>query len=373
MLSVNPADVEGLVRAKFLVKEYFALPDGELEFQIAYDQDTKRRFADFQPEAAAKGYRPELVGSKDECVLMLRKVEQKPLGKSRVTVLMALLTIASLGVFAYFQLPVDEQLLPSVSWYFVFFGFVGTVAVLLGAHELGQRLAARKGLAGHSNTYLIPGVPFITSFLPSLGFVNTQREPAVNKDALFDVVLAGPLAILVLAIVVYIVGEVTAVPSAVPFHTIPSANSTILINPSAVQIGIGSLLGPLVRSVPTGYVQVSPIADGAALGFVFVFICLLPMAIFDGGLLASLAWGEKAARGTTYLSVLLLLIIDMNVAPYWAVAIVALLLAGRPARLKLLDEVSGLSTSRQWVFVGTLVLACLCLPIPHSLATLPLP
>ena len=372
-MSASPPDVEGLVRARFSVKEYFALPDGELEFQIAYDQNTKRRFSDFQTEAAAKGYRPELAGSKDDCVLVLRKAEQTPSRQSRVTVLMALLTLASLGVFAYFQLPVDEQLLPSVSAGYVFFGFAGTVAVLLGAHEMGQRLAARNGRAGHSNSYLIPGVPFITSFLPSLGFVNTQREPAVNKDALFDVVIAGPLAILVLAIVLYILGEVTAVPSTVPLNTIPLANSTILINPSAIQMGIGLLLGPLVRSVPAGYVQISPIADGAAFGFVLVFICLLPMAIFDGGLLANVAWGEKAARGTTYLSVLVLLIIDMNVAPYWAVAIVALLLAGRPARLKLRDEVSRLSSSRRWVFVGTLVLAFLCLPIPHSLATLPLP
>jgi hypothetical protein len=108
-------------------------------------------------------------------------------------------------------------------------------------------------------------------------------------------------------------------------------------------------------------------------GFILAFIGLLPMTIYDGGLLSCIAWGERAARVTTYLSVLLLLLIDMNYATYWAVAIVALLLAGRPVRLKLLDEVSALSSSRRWVFIGSLVLAFLCLPVPHSLATFPLP
>lgn len=372
-MSSFPSDVEAIVRSTFSVKEYFALPDGELEFQIVYDGGTKQKFQGLVKQMEAAGYRPELTGSKEECVLMLRKAETAPRRESRVTVLLALLTIASLGVFAYFQQPVDTELLPSLPGYVVFFGFAGAVAVLLGIHELAQMWVARRGPAGHSNSYLLPGIPFLTSFLPSLGFVNTQREPAVNRDGLFDVVIAGPLAIFIVAVALYIIGELAAMPSSVPLDKIPLANSTILINPSAVQVGITTLFGGAIRAVPAGYVQVSPIADGAAFGFVLVFICLLPMALYDGGLLASVAWGEKAARGTTYLSVLVLLVIDMNYAPYWAVAIVALLLAGRPIRLKLLDEVSGLSTSRQWAFIGSLVLAILCLPVPHSIATFPLP
>jgi hypothetical protein len=372
-LSSPQSDVEQLVRSRFIVKEYFALPDGEFEFQVAYDDDTKQKFAQLQPEADAKGYRPELTGTQEECVLMLRKAGAPPAARSRVPVLLALLTLASLAVFALLQVSVDEQLSPSISKFLVFFGFSATVGVILGAHELGQRLAARRGQAGHSSSYLIPGIPFLTPFLPSLGFVNAQREPAVNRDRLFDVVIAGPLAILVIAILLYLVGVLTATQSTVPFQATNLANSTVSINPSAVQAGIDSLLGPLIPSIPAGYVQVSPIADGAAFGFVLVFIGLLPMAVFDGGLLTCTALGERAAKVTTYLSVLVLLLIDMNYATYWAVAIIALLLAGRPVKLKLLDEVSGLSASRKWAFVGSIVLAFLCLPAPHSLATFPLP
>ena len=372
-MSSQAADVEQFVRSKFSVKEYYALPDGELEFQIAYDNDTKQRFVQLEREVGPKGYRPELTGTRDECVLFVKKAAPQARLPSRISVLMALLTVASLGVFAYLQTSVDNQLIPDFPAYFLFFGFGGTVGLLLGVHELGQRFAARKGQAGHSTSYVIPGVPLLTPFLPSLGFVNTQREPAVNRDRLFDVVIAGPLAIFVSAVILYIVGVLSSVPSTVAFQQTQLVNSTVSINSNAVQVGLDFLLGPLVHSAPAGFVSVSPIADGASFGFILVFIGLLPMALFDGGLLVSAAWGERAARAATYLSVLLLLVLDMNYATYWAVAIVALLLAGRPVRLRLQDEVSRLSTSRQWVFIGALVLAFLCLPVPHSLATIPLP
>jgi len=372
-LSAQPSDIEQLVRSKFSVKQFFVLPEGELEFQIAYASDTKTKFAQLDLEIGAKGYRPELTGTREECVLLVKKAAPPSGGRTRISVLVALLTVTSLQVFSFLQASVDVQLVPGFSTYLLFFGFDATVGVLLVVHELGQRFAARKGQAGHSTSYVVPGVPILTPFLPSLGFVNTQREPAINKDRLFDVVIAGPLAIFIFAVLLYIIGVLSSVQSTVAFQNTQLVNSTVSINPNAVQTGLNYILGPMVHSAPSGYVLVSPIADGASFGFILVFIGLLPMALFDGGLLASAAWGDRAARAATYVSVLLLLVLDMNYATYWAVAIVALLLAGRPVRLKLQDEVSGLSVSRQWIFVGSLVLAFLCLPVPHSIATFPLP
>ena len=372
-MSAPPPNIEQFVRSKFSVKEFFVLPEGELEFQIGYSPDTRANFVRLDRELGAMGYRPELTGTKEQCVLLVKKAAPPLGGRSRISVLMALLTVASLQVFSFLQASVDIQLIPGFPTYLLFFGFDATVGVLLVIHELGQRLAARRGQAGRSNSYVIPGVPILTPFLPSLGFINTQREPAVNRDRLFDVVIAGPLAIFVLAVLLYVIGVLSSVPSTVAFDKTQLVNSTVSINPNAVQAGLNYLLGPLAPSAPAGFVQVSPVADGASFGFILVFIGLLPMALYDGGLLASAAWGDRAARAATYLSVLLLLVLDMNYATYWAVAIVALLLAGRPVRLRLQDEVSSLSTSRQWIFIGSLVLAFLCLPVPHSIATFPLP
>ena len=371
-MSESVPDLEQKVRSKFAVKQYFTLPEGALEFQVAYDEGTKLKFADLESELASLGYRSELTGSKDECVLVLRKSESARPKDSRVPVLFALLTMTSLVFFALIQRLGYEQEVPSLSGTFVFISFVAGVAAIIGVHELAQRMVARNRRAGHAGSYLIPGVPLLPPFLPSLGFVSSQRTPSLNKDALFDTVIAGPLAMVALAILLAAIGDLTSVQSPALYQWVHSSNSTYVSNPSAIEAGLGALLGPWLPPSPPGTILASPIADAGSVGFILAFFGLLPMAMYDGGFLATVAWGERAARATTYLSVLLLLMVDTGFAIYWAVAIVALLLAGRPSRLKLLDEVSGLSRSRQWVFVGVLVLAFLCFPIPHSIATIPL-
>lgn len=370
-MSGGVTDLEKVVRSRFTVKELFALPDGEFEFQVVYDGSTKAAFAELEAEVRRSGFRPELSGSKEEAVLVLRKADAPPQKGSRIPVIFALLTLASLVVFALFQEMDYQQLAPSLSGYFVFFSFVGGIAALLGVHELGQRLAVRRRMAGHAASYALPGVPILPPFLPSLGFVSSQKTPAVNRDALFDVVIAGPLAVLILATVLSAIGDLTAIQSQVAYQWVHSSNSTYIPNPSAVEFALSYILGPFMPNAPAGSLLVSPVADSGAVGLILVFIGLLPMAIFDGGLLVTVGWGDRAARAGTYLSVLLLLVIDINYAFYWAVAVVALLLVGRPAKLKLLDEVSGLSRSRRWILVGTIVIAFLCLPIPHTFATLP--
>ncbi|HUH82555.1 MAG TPA: hypothetical protein VLX33_01600 [Nitrososphaerales archaeon] len=372
-MSAAPVELEAMVRSRFTVKEFFSLPEGELEFQIAYDEMTKPKFADLEAESRPLGYRPELTGTKVECVLQLKKEEPVPPRNSRVPVLFALLTTASLVVFALIERIGYEQEAPSLPGYYVFFAFIVGVAALLGVHEFSQRMVGLKRRAGHAGSFAIPGVPLLPPFLPSLGFVASQKTPALNRDALFDTIVIGPLAMLLVAVAMSAAGDLTAVSSPVLYQWVHSSNSTYVSNPSAIESSLAAVLGPFLPKAAPGALLASPIADAASVGFILVFICLLPMAIFDGGYLVTVAWGARASRATTYLSVLFLLMLDVDFAIYWAVAIVALILAGRPAKLKLLDEVSPLSARRQWILAGTLVLAFLALPVPHTIATFPLP
>ena len=366
-------ELEALVRSRFAVKELFSLPDGELEFQVDYEEGTKTKFAGLEADVRSRGYRPELTGTKDECILQLRKEEHAPQKSSRVPVLFALFTLASLVVFALIERIGYEQEAPSLSGYFVFFTFALGVAVLLGVHELAQRMVSQRRRGGQAGSFAVPGVPLLPPFLPSLGFVASQKTAALNRDALFDTVVAGPLAMLVVAIVMSAVGNLTSVPSPVLYQWVHSSNSTYVTNPSAIEASLAAALGPFLPKVGAGALLASPVADAASVGFILIFICLLPMAIFDGGYLITIAWGGRAARAGTYLSVLFLLMVDVDFAIYWAIAIVALLLAGRPAKVRLLDEVSPLSAARRWIYVATLVVAFLALPVPHSIATFPLP
>jgi hypothetical protein len=150
-----------------------------------------------------------------------------------------------------------------------------------------------------------------------------------------------------------------------------NGNASRLTNENVIQSGLDVLLGPALPKAVAGALPVSPLADASTVGFIVVFIDLLPMAYYDGGFLSALAWRPVLARAGSYLSVLVLMVFDTPI--YWGLAVLVLLLAGRPFKLNLLDEVSELSRTRKWVYTGAIVLALLCLPVPHNLGTLPLP
>ena len=245
---------------------------------------------------------------------------------------------------------------------------------MMAMHELAQRFSARKRGGGRATSYLLPGIPQITSFLPSVGFAAAQREPAVNRDSLFDTVVVGPMAILLLALIFFGVGDLTRIQSTTTLDAARAhlANSTLTItsiNPNFLQIAVDTALTPWLPKVAANYVPISPLLDGSTVGFLLAFVGLLPISSYDGGYLSSVALGARAARAANYLTVLAFFALDTP--NYWALGLVAFFLAGRPFQVKVYDDVSALSGSRRWVLVGTLVLAILCLPIPKNLAYFP--
>jgi hypothetical protein len=363
------SDIDSLVKSKFAVKDSYQLPDGELEFKVEYRPDSKSNFEQLFTGLAGSGLVPWLSGTRNECVLTLRKAAVSP-GRSRIPVLVALFTLGSILVFSLLERQLFALFAPGVSGYQVPVQFASTVILILGAHELGHRFASRRGGSSAPRTYLVPGIPGVTSFLPSLGPVSSQSGPELNRDRLFDVMSMGPLLALAVTTLLYAIGDVTSVASGVQVGTGQFANSTITINSNLLQMGVDFGLGPLVPAVPLGHFLLSPIIDGATIGFVLTFVAFLPMAHYDGGYLSSLAWGSRASRVATYLSVLLLIVLDTP--NYWALGIFVLLIAGRPLQLQLLDEVSGLAARKKWLYVAMLILAALCLPLPQNVATLPL-
>jgi flagellar biosynthesis protein FliQ len=370
-LSAPPLDIEQTVSQLFTVRQSFNLPDGEKEFQVVYDAETKSKFVELKRRVSSFGFRPELSGTSEECVLTIKRPDQQKRNLPRLPAMVALFTVAALVVSSLLQQQVYQTLVPSWPYYVTFLAFGMTVAVILGAHEVGQRMVGRARDAGHANSYLIPGLPFVPPFLPSLGFASSQSEAAVNKDSLFDTVIAGPLVMLALAVILFVVGNVTAVQSSVAFASTNLNNTTVSINPNIIEFALGGALAPFAPHIAAGFVAVSPLEDGSIVGFILVFLALLPMISYDGGFLATIALGSRAARVASYLSILALLVLDTWT--YWAIAIVALLLVGRPIQLKILDDVSPLSGSRRWILVGAIILAFLCLPIPGNIATFPLP
>jgi Zn-dependent protease len=103
---------------------------------------------------------------------------------------------------------IDLQLLlihlPQVIW--MALAFTASLLGILLAHEFGHYLVSRFHKTAASLPYFIP---FPLSPLGTMGAVIVQKEAHRNKRILFDIGIAGPLAGLVVAIPVLLLGIIT--------------------------------------------------------------------------------------------------------------------------------------------------------------------
>jgi hypothetical protein len=372
-LTVQPIDLDASVRSKFMVKDSFQLTDGEMEFSVVYRSDSKEKFVELCRELGASGFTPRLVGSEDEALLFIRKAQTVGKRRSRIPLILTLLALGSVVVFGLFMGVTYQQYAPSMPVGSVILLYGCAVIAVVAAHEFGHVYISHKKGEAPPDPCLLPGIPGVTAALPTLGIISRQRGPAVNRDRFFDVILAGPLLGLAFALAVYVLGALVSVQSAVPLQGCQNANGTATLCPSIIQLGLGVVVGPLLPHVAPGYSALSPLSDGATVGLILTFVGLLPIASFDGGYLSSLAWGPGASRTASYLSVILLFSVDLTtyggVPPYWALAFVVLLFMSlsRDSEPQLLDEISRISETRKWLYLGALALALLCMPLPQTI------
>ena len=87
---------------------------------------------------------------------------------------------------------------------------VYTLALLgiLGTHELGHIIAAKMHRLKTSWPYFIPGLPVIG--IPTFGAFIQSKGLTINRRILFDVAIAGPIAGLVITMIVSLYGAYTA-------------------------------------------------------------------------------------------------------------------------------------------------------------------
>jgi membrane-associated protease RseP (regulator of RpoE activity) len=105
----------------------------------------------------------------------------------------------------------------------------------------------------------------------------------------------------------------------------------------------------------------SPIMFAAWLGFLITFLNLLPAWQLDGGHMSRVILGQKWHKIATYASMGVLVLLN-----YWMMAIFILILSSRSKDARPLDDISPLSKNRKIVYIGVIILAILCAPIPSS-------
>jgi membrane-associated protease RseP (regulator of RpoE activity) len=174
--------------------------------------------------------------------------------------------------------------------------FAATLMTILLAHELGHYVVGRVRGVEVSLPYFIPMPPQIT--FGTLGAVIRMKREISDRNALFDVGAAGPVAGLVVAIPLLVLGL--------------QRSALIQIQPDGNIEGNSILYAVLKYAVfgrwlPDARVDVDlhPVAQAAWIGLLITMINLMPIGQLDGGHIARAVLGQAHERWSRRLHVLL--------------------------------------------------------------------
>ena len=355
-------NIISLVNSIFNVGE-FTKTEFTLEFKIT-DIEFQTKFEDLARGLENMSYVCKLLKKDNEIYVQIQKFTVK---KSR-KLLNATWTPRFLFVIVISFVMIDGYYRTSGTNSIVEIGdpfqmaIVYTLALLgiLGTHELGHIIAAKMHRLKTSWPYFIPGLPVIG--IPTFGAFIQSKGLTINRRILFDVAIAGPIAGLVITMIVSLYGAYTA----------PILDQEIAEGLFADQILVEWEQGePLLMTASLavfgkggpGYeVIMTPVMFAAWIGFLITFLNLLPAWQLDGGHMARTLLGQKIHRYATYGSMLVLVLLN-----YWLMAILILVMSAKNPSATPLDDISPLTRNRKLAYIGIIVLAVLCAPLPSGL------
>ena len=228
---------------------------------------------------------------------------------------------------------------------------------ILGIHELGHMIALKHYNIKASWPYFIPGVP---GFIPTFGALITQQSNMPNKNIMFDVGIAGPIAGLIITIIVSIYGS--AISTLIPveeYQRLSEENRLFSFNTCLLMIATLHMTDKVVEDT---VLVMSPLLFAAWIGFALTSINLIPAWQLDGGHLARAMFEERWHRIITYAGIGALFIMG-----FWPMAILVLILSQRIPSNTPLDDVTPLSPRRKLLFFITLGIIIVTAPIPSSI------
>lgn len=324
--------------------------------------ETKEPFKRLYKKLRPYGLVPLLRRTEDgRIILRILSYPQPPLQRKksiRVNIILFIATLVTVSLFAFIYIsglveyglissPSPFDLLVNVALY--------TIAIfsIIGLHEIGHKIAAYLHGVDSSPPYFIPFFPFGT-----MGAFIIQRSPPVNRDALFDIGISGPLVSFVCTIPVAMAGiHLSYIVSSTTVEQIP----TIVI-PMPMLIHILSWIANM--SIPDyATVILHPLGIAAWLGALVTALNLFPIWQLDGGHVFIAVFGRKNHKVATAVALMILFLLG-----YWLMFFLLLLLlmfsgGEHPGAL---DEVSPLSTSRKIIFLIAIVILILCIAPPAS-------
>ena len=235
---------------------------------------------------------------------------------------------------------------------------------ILGVHELGHYLMARRYQVKATLPYFIP-MPFLFG---TLGAFIQVKSPIPNRRALFDVGIAGPLAGLVASLPLLVWGlahsEVVDMPEEASLLTFGGFDPGVSIALTLLsKIALGSQLD--IQSA----LHMHPVAVAGCLGLVITALNLMPVGQLDGGHIVHAMYGQRtgAVIGQICRFLVLGLAFVHGELLIWAILLFFIPAVDEPA----LNDVSELDDKRDlWGLFALTLLVLIVLPTPGALKAL---
>ena len=184
-----------------------------------------------------------------------------------------------------------EWSLPSMEAMRIGLTFSLPLAAILAAHESGHYLVSRRYRVNASPPFFLP-------FPPQLGLLGTMgafirlRSPMYDRRTLFDIGVAGPIAGMIVAIPVLLLGLAHSGTVALPGVSL--AHQVIVVEDWHLLLG-DSLLLSLCKAIvgAHGTIALTPLAIAGWTGLFITSLNLLPLAQLDGGHITYALFGDR--------------------------------------------------------------------------------
>lgn len=297
----------------------------------------------------------------DRTFLLISKFQPPKSRRSWIPRALFAATIVTVMIDGYYRAISTNAIVKGDDPFYIAILYTISLIGILGIHELGHMIASKKHKLKISWPYFIPGIP-ILGFIPTFGALIMSRGLIVNRNILFDIGISGPIAGLIIAIIVSTYGAYISpmVPSSQAHELLQKSglmelHSSILMDTTIFLVG---------KHVPNQELVMSPVLLAAWFGFLITFLNLLPAWQLDGGHIARATFGVKWHKLLTYASIGVL-----ASTGYFIMALFVLMFSMRSQDVKPLDDISPLSRNRKKMFAVVIVLAFLCAPLPFSIFT----
>jgi len=353
-----------------------------LEFTGKLTCSSDEAFKHIYKSFSAYGYTPMLTERDGkEIVVAKHGIVAATRSDTRINAILLIATIASTvlaGVILYANTsPLAERLLSRVgdpieamlvvlrtpALWAIGVPYALTLLTILGVHEMGHYVMARRHKADVTLPYFIP-MPF---GLGTMGALIRLKSPIKNRKQLFDIGVAGPLAGLAVAIPLLIIG-LSLSPVEFVGRPVPGAQEG-----NSILYAVLKFLTKGQWLPGGGYdVMINAIAFPAWFGLIVTMINLLPIGQLDGGhivysLFGRIQWQVAVIAEIILLGLGVYLAFTtgqiLNVWLMWAILVQVFGLRHPPP----LDDLTPLDRKRKLIGWATIMIFFLIFtPLPFS-------